>query len=859
MLLLIGSGLAATLTVGASGFGSVAAAVAAASSGDTVVVDPGTWAGGVDFGGKSIELRSRDGAESTFLEGGGWVVLQAVAGESGVVVDGFTIRNPGGYGIYVENGATLSLLNSVLSGMGTSSNYGGAFTIGTGFGVVEDCRFEDNDAGWGGHLYLGSGSLTVRRSTLDTGSAVYGGAIYQSSGSLLVEDSSFTGNVASVHSGAIWVGGSAVLDATELTRNSAAGGYDGGAVLLGGGANLVLAGGSFTDNLVTTWETGGHHGGAVAVPSGGTLTVDGTFFDGNQGYYGGAIYAYGATVDLAAANFDGNYAYYGGAILELYSAVTDAGSTYHANTSLYGGGAVYSNGGSVWTSSGSQFSENLAQYSHGGAFVAYYGKFDFTDTLFQENIAYYNGGGLYLTQLYQTASCTGCTFDQNEGVYGSGGGLYAYYEADLVLTDSVYTDNQATGGGGLYAYYGTDITGSGLTFDGNQATSYAGGAVSLTGGSNDTWRITGSTLTDNTAGTDGGGILAAQGVALTLDDVSLLRNSAGDEGFGGGLAAAGTTRVTVTHSTLAGNVARYGGGAYVSDANSGGTWTNDLLVENTAAIGGALCLVDSVRQTVWNNDLLGNAATEGGGALCLTGVQADVRNNLFGWTTAGPAVEIWASESKGEATFGYNAWHENPGGNAAEGSGDPAGAPGSVAGDPRLVAYSRNGVSDDDVYTPWTDSPLLDAGDPEILDPDGGPSDIGVTGGPEADPTDADSDGYPGRVDCDDANASVNPAAFETWYDGVDSDCGGESDYDQDGDGADSADHGGTDCADSDPTVTTCAEDTGSPDTASERDTDTTVGGGCGCATGGPTSAAGIALLSGILGLARRRRAPTGR
>ena len=38
--------------------------------------------------------------------------------------------------------------------------------------------------------------------------------------------------------------------------------------------------------------------------------------------------------------------------------------------------------------------------------------------------------------------------------------------------------------------------------------------------------------------------------------------------------------------------------------------------------------------------------------------------------------------------------------------------------------------------------------------------------------------------DCDDLDADVHPNAADTWYDGVDSDCAGDDDYDQDGDGA---------------------------------------------------------------------------
>jgi len=53
--------------------------------------------------------------------------------------------------------------------------------------------------------------------------------------------------------------------------------------------------------------------------------------------------------------------------------------------------------------------------------------------------------------------------------------------------------------------------------------------------------------------------------------------------------------------------------------------------------------------------------------------------------------------------------------------------------------------------------------------------------------TDRDGDGYDliaaGGDDCDDLNASIYPGAPDVFYDGVDSDCGGENDFDQDMDG----------------------------------------------------------------------------
>jgi len=66
---------------------------------------------------------------------------------------------------------------------------------------------------------------------------------------------------------------------------------------------------------------------------------------------------------------------------------------------------------------------------------------------------------------------------------------------------------------------------------------------------------------------------------------------------------------------------------------------------------------------------------------------------------------------------------------------------------------------------------------------------------------DGDCDGALTADDCDDSDSTVFPGAADTWYDGVDSDCAGNSDYDADGDGHDSDSHKGLDCDDTDSLV----------------------------------------------------------
>ncbi len=72
---------------------------------------------------------------------------------------------------------------------------------------------------------------------------------------------------------------------------------------------------------------------------------------------------------------------------------------------------------------------------------------------------------------------------------------------------------------------------------------------------------------------------------------------------------------------------------------------------------------------------------------------------------------------------------------------------------------------------------------------------------------DQDQDGYdaaafdPDRTtgaDCQDTNPGMHPGAPDAWYDGIDADCDGADEFDRDGDGWGSATYGGSDCDDGD-------------------------------------------------------------
>ncbi len=361
--------------------------------------------------------------------------------------------------------------------------------------AFEGCESDDEEYAGGAIYFYGSGeSLTVRDSDFDENYS-YGaaGAIFfrdESGGSLLVENSDFTENYADEDAGAENAGGGAILayvDETTVTIRDSEFRYNdseeagGGAIAIvdEGDSVVLIENSAFYENSALEESAGG---GAVFVYMEGTeVTVrDSTFIENDAGYYGGgAIQFWDSEEEGTEAS-------------EVF-----IGNSYFAENYTYGpGGAILfdTDYGSALTIEDSQFIDNYAEEDGGG--LAAYGESGdvvIRDSFFAQNISGEDGGGAAFDGL-DTVSIYASTFYSNDAEENAGGiDLYGINEVEIV--NSTFSYNETEGEGGAILTYFSDVYIRHTTIAFNDAES--GGGLSKY---DEEVVIENSIVSDNTAG-----------------------------------------------------------------------------------------------------------------------------------------------------------------------------------------------------------------------------------------------------------------------------------------------------------------------------------------------------------------------
>ncbi len=651
----------------------------------------------------------------------------------------------------------------------------------------------------------------------------------------------------------------------------------------GGTGAVVLLDSTLALNDVTFRHNQGSAGGAI---QGERSTLSGSaarFEENTVTNTGGAIFLLDSTVSLAGAHFEGNQAEsgHGGAISVEGSALELRDSVLLSNTAGGNGGALSVAAGSALELVTTALSDNVATGNGGDLYLADRARAALADSEFIDSTSVsgyggsvyattnvgvvarrctwsrpyslYGGGAFYLYDTVQPTRLTDVVITEGESVYSVGGAIYAYYNSPVVAERSRFEGNvsSVSHGGAIYAAYYAELDLSDTEFVDNRAEVGSGGAIYLENYGGNPSSIVGGYYSGNVAGAQGGAAHIGSSY-LTFSDNELRGNRAGDDSFGGALSLVGNYELQLDRNRLLLNRAGYGGAIYDAHNVSGtghDTWRGNLFQENSARVGGAACLVENGSSSLENNTLVGNGASEAAGGLCVVLQGLRLVNNVFAFGTDGAALSLYDAPSVAGAVAEYNNFWQNSGGDI-EGDGAEL-SDTNLLIDPGFQGFHLDADADADSLRLGAESPLIDAGWPELLDLDGSPSDIGAYGGPTAAVDDLDGDGVDARYDCDDTDAERYPGATERWYDGADQDCDGNDD-DQDGDGLASAD----DCDDQDPGLGDDC-DASPPDSEGgsrklTKDADDPEGG---CSCGGGLPPAGILPLGlGLLLLAGRRR-----
>ncbi len=245
-------------------FATIAAALAASTSGDSVTVAPGTYTESLVLpSGVTLAGTGAPGA-ATIAAAGPGAVIDAVNPAFGTRLAGLTLS--GGTGVN-DGGLT----------------EGGDLRVLGGRLEADDCTFSGGQAAFGGGTAGIGATLVFRRCAWSAGNATYGAGHFQTGGGLTLDACAFSGGTAAVGGGLYANGGAHVtVGATTFTGCQATGD--------GGGLWFDSAVATLSDVRVDATRAGGHGGGLAIAAGGQVLASASVWVDTQSGAGGGAFW-----------------------------------------------------------------------------------------------------------------------------------------------------------------------------------------------------------------------------------------------------------------------------------------------------------------------------------------------------------------------------------------------------------------------------------------------------------------------------------------------------------------------------------------------------------------------------------------
>ena len=498
----------------------------------------------------------------------------------------------GGGGLYLQNNQIDIFSSTVSNNSATDSMASGGGAMVSGILVANNSKFNSNSARRnGGGLYQNDtyGALILRQCNVDSNMAgpdlSQGGGIYVegSDGDLELTGGTCSGNTATgVGGGVANIGHTLIIDGTKINDNTGPG---------GGGGIYLNSGRAWIDNAIIRGNTAlgpAKKGGGILNTSSEPLAISNCIISNNSSRYGGGIMDQVGSSSLSIQNssIDSNSAVTGAGInvsrrLNLVSgtvsynnASNEAGGIFSGATSIINGtevnhntaagnkaGGIYNDGNLTLTNNAS-VSHNSAlglSSTGGGIYGGFATILNISHTTLNGNTATAAGGAIWESASSRSRiDITYSNFENNivTGPSGNGGAIRFGTFAVINITHSNFNNNTVAGQGGaiwndrgdMYLRYSTfannsvtdstglggaiyDNRGTGIvmysTVSGNSSRGYGGGLYI-----NGSWRLRGSTVANNTAGLEGGGVCVQASASSNVELQSSLvaDNTAGTSG-----------------------------------------------------------------------------------------------------------------------------------------------------------------------------------------------------------------------------------------------------------------------------------------------------------------------------------------
>ena len=494
---------------------SINATIFNASSGDTIVLNPGIYYENNIIFSKDIVIQANQALGGNQTN----TIVDGIGGQSGIfegtdatttlTINNLTLRNGvandnSGGAIYTQG--NVAVTSSTFIDCSATNRAGGAIYAINGDVTVTDSNFTNCSAASGGAMYVENGDMIVTDSSFIDCNGTTGGAINAFRGEITVTRSFFT-HCSSVWGGAIFTFGDMVTvtdsrfsDCSVTSTFNMAGA--GGAVY--SYHNITVTRSTFTNCSAS------NYGGAIYSDYGNvTVTSSSTFKDCSTNGIGGAIIAFRGTVTVTDATFtncSANSGGDGGGAFYSLGPATVTGSTF-TNCSAYGGGAIFSHDSVTVTSS--IFTNCLAS-TIGGAIYSNDGNVTVKRSTFSDCLSRGWGGAIYL---YGNLTVTDSTISDCSASDGNGGAIVqGWNEGSVTVTDSTITNCSATGSGGaIWALELVTVTSSSIT---NCSAVNNGGAIYLHSSSSSTiptMVMTSSTIS-NCSAASGSAVNAYSGI-----------------------------------------------------------------------------------------------------------------------------------------------------------------------------------------------------------------------------------------------------------------------------------------------------------------------------------------------------------